>query len=103
MNLEIQKEVKDSVLFIKIIGLMDYSTVDSFKVEFPNNLNKIVVDFSGLDFIDSTGIGSILSIIHTASDRGVDVKFEGLNENTRELFDTVGVYRVMEALLRGGH
>lgn len=103
MNLEMKEEIKGSTLFVRIIGLMDYSTVDNFKVDFPDNINKIVVDFSGLDFIDSTGIGSILSIIHTASDRGLDVEFAGLNEGTRELFDTVGVYRVMEALLRGGH
>jgi|GEM_PF-999574 len=101
MSFETQTEVRGAVLFVKLIGLMDYSTVDNMKLEIPEHIRKIVVDFSRMDFIDSTGIGSLLSVIYTAGERNLDVEFEGLNDSTRELFETVGVFRIMEALLNG--
>ncbi|WP_170163496.1 STAS domain-containing protein [Brevibacillus gelatini] len=102
MSLVMKEEINGSILNVQVIGLMDYSTVDNFMVEIPDNITKIVIDFSGLDFIDSTGIGSILSIIHAAADRGIVVTFEGLNKETDELFELVGVYIIKEALLQGG-
>ncbi|NRF95577.1 STAS domain-containing protein [Paenibacillus frigoriresistens] len=102
MSLETIKEVRGSSLIIKIIGLMDYSTVDNFKVDFPDNINKIVVDLSELDFIDSTGIGGVLSILFEASVRGVSLEFEGLNETVYDLFDIVGVFQIMDTLLKEG-
>lgn len=102
MTFNMREEVNETTFFVKVTGLMDYSTVDNFKVDIPDNITNIVIDFSGLDFIDSTGIGSILSIIYAAGDRGIGVKFKGLNKETQELFETVGVYRIKEALLKGG-
>lgn len=102
MSLVMKEEIKGSTLYVSVIGLMDYSTADNFKLDIPDNITNIVIDFSGLNFIDSTGIGSILSIIYTAGDRGIGVNFKGLNKDTQELFETVGVYRIKEALLKGG-
>ncbi|MFD2372146.1 STAS domain-containing protein [Brevibacillus sp. GCM10020057] len=102
MSLVMKEEIHGSTLCVKVIGLMDYSTVENFMVEIPDDMTEIIIDFSGLDFIDSTGIGSILSIIHAAADRGIAVTFEGLNKETHDLFETVGVYRIKEALLKGG-
>lgn len=102
MAFEMREEVRETTFFVKLTGLMDYSTVDNFQVDIPDNITHIVIDFSGLDFIDSTGIGSILSIIYAAGERGIGVEFIGLNQDTQELFETVGVYRVKEALLKGG-
>lgn len=102
MTFRAEKEMKESTLFIQIMGVMDYSTIESFQIEIPENADKIAVDFSGLEFIDSTGIGSILTLIYEARDRNKDIEFEGLNHEVRELFETVGVFRIMEALRRGG-
>ncbi|MBP1153982.1 MULTISPECIES: STAS domain-containing protein [unclassified Paenibacillus] len=102
MSLETQYETKGSIFYIKIVGLMDYSTIDNFNVEIPEKITEIVVDFSALEFIDSTGIGAILSIIYKAVDRGIVVEFVSLNETVGELFDTVGVFRIIEALQKRG-
>jgi anti-anti-sigma factor len=102
MILEMQHERKGSTLYVKIIGLMDYSTIDRFQLDIPDHIAKLVVDFSALDFIDSSGIGAVLSIIYYASERDLSVEFEGLHHTVSELFETVGVFRIMETLQKRG-
>jgi anti-anti-sigma factor len=102
MSLEIAKEIKESTLLVKIIGLLDYSTMDDFQLEIPDSIIKIVIDFTNLDFIDSTGIGAILGIVYNAKEHDRNVEFIGLNQTIVDLFETIGVFRVMEALKRTG-
>lgn len=103
MTFELLVEVKESTYLVKLTGLMDYSTVDGFEFQIPEDVSKVVVDFSELDFIDSTGIGAILSIIHAAFERDVYLEFVGLNEIVKDLFRTVGVFDIMKALQKGAN
>jgi anti-anti-sigma factor len=101
MTLEIVQEIKGSTFVLHIIGLMDYSTIDRFHVDIPSGISSVLVDFGELDFIDSTGIGSVLSLIFAAKEQNIAIRFEGLNETVRDVFDTVGVFGIMEALQKG--
>jgi anti-anti-sigma factor len=101
MSLEIVKEIRGSTYFLRIIGLMDYSTIDRFDVDIPGGVTAVHVDFGELDFIDSTGIGSVLSLIFAAKERNIPICFVGLNETVKDIFDTVGVFGIMEALQKG--
>jgi stage II sporulation protein AA (anti-sigma F factor antagonist) len=102
MTLETHDFVKGNTLYIEIIGFMDYSTIDHFNVDIPAGINRIIINFKKLDFIDSTGIGAVLSLIYRSVDRGVQVDFEGLEEPVKELFDTIGIFRIIEALQQRG-
>jgi anti-anti-sigma factor len=97
-SLEIKREINNSTLLLKITGLMDYSTIEGFEPNIPEKITNIIVDFSELDFIDSSGIGAVLSILYESKEHGASVKFMGLNETVTQLFDTVGVFQIMKAL-----
>jgi anti-anti-sigma factor len=104
LSVRFQKSQQGSQYYVKIIGIMDYSTIDAFQegMDIPENINHVTLDFSGLEFIDSTGIGSLLGLMYTAQERGWSIGLVELTEEIKEVFDTVGVFRVMEALRRGG-
>ncbi|GGA29693.1 STAS domain-containing protein [Paenibacillus physcomitrellae] len=103
MTLKVETTIKESVFTIILKGLIDYSTVDEFNsFQVPENVSRIIVSFKEVDFIDSTGIGSVLTLIHFASDHDIQVEFVDLDDSTRELFETIGVFKVMEALLKEG-
>ncbi len=102
VRLEMKQHIQGSTLRVEIIGLMDYSTIDDFELGIPDNVTKIIVDLAGLDFIDSTGIGAFLSMIYDASERGSTVEFVSMNNVITELFDTIGIFRIMESLQKGG-
>ena len=55
-----------------------------------------LIDLSDLRFIDSSGLGVLLSILHKVRDAGGDLKLCGLNESIRMIFEIVRMHRVFD-------
>jgi anti-anti-sigma factor len=101
MNLAVESVVDGDRQIFKLIGILDFSTVDSFNIDHLINesIKEFEVDFSDLEFIDSTGIGAILTILHKASSLNAQVQFTGLNAEKIDLFETIGVFDIKKSLL----
>ncbi|WP_110929606.1 STAS domain-containing protein [Bacillus massiliglaciei] len=101
MLFKVESSLAGTVQYIGMIGVLDYSTVDSFDFvnETPDYVKEFIIDFSALEFIDSTGIGAILTILHKASSLQAIVTFQGMSEETVDLFETIGLYEIKKALL----
>lgn len=52
---------------------------------------KLVVDFSQTEIINSIGISILLGVIDSAKNSGAEVAFADLNEDSVELFETLGL------------
>ncbi|GAB7386706.1 hypothetical protein BSNK01_05420 [Bacillaceae bacterium] len=85
---------------LKIKGILDYSTIETFhqRLQALENCTELVVDFSEMGFIDSTGIGGIMELIYLSREKGFSLTFHGLDAETREIFATVGIFQILEAL-----
>jgi anti-anti-sigma factor len=92
----------DGVYSIVLEGILDIATVDIFHERVDHleeeDISILIVDFSKLLFVDSTGIGATLRAIYLSRDKGFTVQLEGMSENIKEIFETVGVMRILEAL-----
>ncbi|MDQ0253059.1 anti-anti-sigma factor [Evansella vedderi] len=105
MSLVIKKETKNTTMTLKFIGILDISTTNEivpYLNEIDNNLKELSLDFSEIEFIDSTGIGSIMNAIHLSQEKDFTLKFEGVNELTRQVFEMVGLYDILEAVQQEG-
>ena len=104
MLLNVNSFVVDTKQVFKLDGVLDYSTVDTFDFfgKTKEFVTELEVDFSELEFIDSTGIGAILSILHSASSLNAKVNFVGMTDETKELFETIGVFEIKKSLLGEG-
>ncbi|MGO4888399.1 STAS domain-containing protein [Anaerobacillus sp. MEB173] len=101
MNLTVGKEVAKSTVILRIKGILDISTnnvIDPYLDELDENVKILIIDFSELEFIDSTGIGSIMNVIHLAQEKSFHLKFQGINELTHQVFETIGIYHILEVL-----
>ena len=58
--------------------------------------DKVVFDLSRLLFVDSSGLGVILSALRTLNSRGGDLKLCGLTQQVRVLFELVRMHRIFE-------
>lgn len=103
MNLIVESFVEGPKQVLKLKGILDYSTVDTFNFSeiTSGSITEIDVDFSNLEFIDSTGIGAIISIIHMAVKLKAKVYFIGMTDEIIDLFDTIGVFEIKKSLLDG--
>ena len=59
---------------------------------------KLIFDLSQLSFVDSSGLGAILSSLRHANTNGGDLKLCGLSKPVRALFELVRMHRIFDIL-----
>jgi anti-sigma B factor antagonist len=57
---------------------------------------RLVLDMSGIRFVDSSGLGAILSCLRQLHDQGGELKLCNMNKPVRALFELVRMHRVFE-------
>jgi anti-anti-sigma factor len=100
MELTVNIEKQNSILLLKIKGILDISTSNVIEQHLENvhDIKTLVLDFANLEFIDSTGIGAIINAVYLAQEKNFKLKMQGVDELTNEVFETVGLYQILEAL-----
>lgn len=78
---------------------LDASTAPDFKVAssvFVQPQAKLIFDLSKTDFVDSSGLGVIVSTLRRIHEVKGDLKLCGLKKPVRALFELVRMHRVFE-------
>ncbi|GGE29765.1 anti-sigma factor antagonist [Pullulanibacillus camelliae] len=103
MSLMINKKVDDQTMTLYLKGIVDITTtaqLNPYLEEITDQLKALIFDFTEVEFMDSTGIGSILNAIYLAQEMEFKVIFKGVNELVDQVFDTVGIYQILETVQR---
>ena len=58
--------------------------------------NKLVLDLSRLRFVDSSGLGAMLSCLRQLTAKGGDLKLCGMSNQVRALFELVRMHRIFD-------
>ena len=56
----------------------------------------VALDFSKVGFIDSTGLGILISLMRDLRERGRQLRLVGLSGETRSIFEITRLYKVFE-------
>lgn len=102
--IKINKVVEGSICTITVNGVLDYATMEPFNDEIrgiEEGTEKVIIDFTELEFIDSTGIGAIINLVHEANAKQFEVELTGISNEIEGLFETIGVYQIMHSLQKG--
>src|ERR671927_301285 len=57
---------------------------------------KLVIDLSKLHFVDSSGLGAMLSCLRQLSSKGGDLKLCGMSSQVRIAFELVRMHRIFD-------
>ncbi len=98
MKLSIEKSGEVTLVEIPFENL-DASNERAFKQEMAPVLEaepKVALGLSGLQFVDSSGLGAILACLRRVNARGGDLKLYGMTRPVRALFELVRMHRVFE-------
>ena len=77
-------------------ALISDSVKEEVKSLFHTANIKLVMDLTGIDFVDSTGFGVFLSIMKTANNNHGYFKLCNINEEVMELFKLLQLHNVFE-------
>jgi anti-sigma B factor antagonist len=84
-------EVRDKAL--------DASNSESFKKSMAGTLEtfqKVIIDLSRVEFVDSSGCGALLSCLRQLSDRRGELRLCGVRKNVQHLFELVRLNRIVD-------
>lgn len=98
--MELAIEKKGEVTLVTIPGeVLDASNVNEFKADIAEAIGgqaKVVFDLSQLQFVDSSGLGAILSCLRKLNAEGGDLKLSGTTKPVRVLFELVRMHRIFD-------
>ncbi|MDR3293452.1 MAG: STAS domain-containing protein [Clostridiales bacterium] len=93
------KEFSGGKLIFYITGEIDESNISLVREEFDNGLallpNAVILDLRQMTFIDSTGIGMIISRYNKLKKIGVPLYARGLSAQTEKVFKTAGLLNII--------
>ncbi len=88
--MDLEEKHKDNILIIKTLNKrLDAHSIDDFKSKLSNHIKNneraIVLDISEIDFIDSSGLGAIVSILKIMKGNG-DIVICGASDTVMRMF-----------------
>lgn len=91
LNTKVDFNHDDNQWVFKPVGEIDIYTSSVFKEEivksFEDRKADLVIDGRQLDYIDSTGLGALISLLKMLQDTEYKIYIDNIRPNIRKLFD----------------
>lgn len=98
MNIEVKQS--GSIQVLQCGGSLDADTVASFKKIAYDLVNagstRFVIDCSNLNFVDSMGLGVLISLLRRVRQKDGDVKVAALSEEVKTIFEITRLHRLFD-------
>lgn len=103
-QMQLRTEVVDIAgwTVVSVFGEVDVATAPELKERLTGLVNngraKLVLDLSGVDFLDSTGLGMIVSALKRARTHGGDLRIVCTESRITRLFEITGLDKALTVL-----
>ncbi len=91
LNMEVRFDDNEKKWVFSPEGEIDIYTYPMFKEEvikcFNSNQTDILIDGQKLDYIDSTGLGALISILKNLRDNEYNIYLTNIKTNIKKIFD----------------
>lgn len=103
--MEIDHKIEDDIMVITPkVSALDAKDVPEFKEmmleiiqnENPSGLKKFILNLEEVDFVDSSGLGSFLSVLRHLRDHGGSLRIANMKKSVRTIFELVSMHKVFE-------
>lgn len=96
-------EKKRNTLTVRLTGELDHNVAAGIRAELDElildpGVRRLVFDLSGLEFMDSSGIGLIIGRYKLMSRRGGTVAVSACRGRVDQIFEMAGLYQLIERL-----
>lgn len=97
--LQLQTSRTDGAIVVKCIGHLTFDVSANFKSQVKALIpetRRVVLDLTELAYMDSSGLGAIISIYVTAKKSGCELRLINFNQRVRELLGITHVLSMFE-------
>lgn len=100
MDIQVKYDERAKEIFVTLDGDLDLNSVNDFKRCMDENIEEfkagVTIDCSQLRYIDSTGLGVLVSILKKVKEYGGAIKILQLKPYLFKIFDVTGLTNVFE-------
>lgn len=98
--MKVNKKQMGKVLVLEIEGVMDAEHSSQIKKFFSQvqeeGEKNIVLDLNKVSFIDSTGLGILISLMRHLNEQEGRLRLSGLQDEVKSIFEITRLFRVFE-------
>ncbi|MEZ2718186.1 anti-sigma F factor antagonist [Niallia circulans] len=101
MSLNIELEIKNNVLCIRLSGELDHHYAEELRTKATTaiesySIRHIVLNLEHLTFMDSSGLGVILGRYKQIKQLGGEMVICAISPSVQRLFDMSGMFKIMK-------
>ena len=101
MNKDMKLGTANDTLVVKFIGDVDNLVCEPYKNKLETIINenkykKVIMDFSNVTFIDSSGLGLILGRYNQLKKYHGTLYMSGISKQIEKIFNIAGIWTIME-------
>jgi stage II sporulation protein AA (anti-sigma F factor antagonist) len=94
-------DVIDNILVAELVGELDHHVSERVRVRIDTALENyktknLMLDFSQVSFMDSSGIGIILGRYRKLGQKGSNMAIVGCNKSIRNILNMAGVFSIID-------
>ncbi|MCF0147312.1 MAG: anti-sigma F factor antagonist [Clostridium sp.] len=99
MYLKFDKQ--DDTLIIRLMGELDHHSAEEVRVKIDDridrdNIRKVILNFSGVTFMDSSGIGVVIGRYKKMQNRNGKLCVAEINRTVNKVFEISGMYKIID-------
>lgn len=99
MNLRFQHKYK--TLIVGISGELDHHSSEAIRIKIDNKIDELgimnlIIDFSDVNFMDSSGIGVIIGRYRRIAEFGGKLLIVNLKPQIRKVFELGGLFKIIK-------
>lgn len=97
--MDINFSKSENIGIIKITGSLEAENADTLKEKFTEHINEIdhfIFDLSELEFLDSTGLGGIISCYKEAKIKNKELVIANLSPKSKMVFEITRAFKVFD-------
>ncbi|HBE02935.1 MAG: hypothetical protein A2096_11440 [Spirochaetes bacterium GWF1_41_5] len=95
----IDNRAQDTIV-VKLTGDLDLYQIEQFKKQMTETINggvkKIIFDFESLNYIDSSGLGGIITCMQLMRSKNGAVTIAGLKDSPRRVFELTNIDKLFK-------
>ncbi len=97
--MEIKEREEGRILVVSVVGRLTADCSDQFKRhlnECRAKNDRIVLDLTDMDYVDSTGLGAMVFVLQKMADDGGKLSLAALQAKPRVVFNITKAYKIFD-------
>lgn len=100
--MQVYFEKKSDKLIISLIGELDHHSAEEARVKIDDeidkeNIKKVILDFEGVTFMDSSGIGAVVGRYKKVNSKGGSFCVTGIKNGVYKVFEISGLFKIIKS------